>query len=1170
MNIIKWLTLPTSAQVVDDGGVDHLTHLQTLTRELLGSYSNNKGAVEGCVRVLMKLNHKGVEPALPAIWGVFFCQRRDSSQEGDLCGLVEDCIHTYTKLKQLRVLEETQVEALRVLMELGMTPPTSPALPRRAEDMLCRYLQGLPLGQCVELMEVMVSSLQDDYLVKLSLATRSKRRKKSSEPGEERAGEEGGLVAACMLKLVDLFGAVVCSVPLDVWGGGGLQKEKAKSVLDRLVDTLCPQLMEAASRLPSLVTPALYLSYLVCQVTACLRVVHPSAAKDVWPLPLTWSKECHVPIPRVWAPSPVLSLISSDPSISLIMKHIAILCLKFGEEHVLQKKLAEYVFADLGVAVVTDMNWSGQLLEVSERSLPATSLQLVLTQFPVLYHHCDHTHMRHVSDAILRCLLSCDSSSGRGCLPHPLLSFLQSPTYQDMKRLHDALIASVLTHSASKAPGILHKDIKCALQWSSEGVGSEGVESEGTPTCQEVLTPALMCALIGDEEWRGLVVKAEKRSLRYAKSLGVYVQVLSSVPMETLSIPTRLHLLVSSTCWHVAAMRHVMAASTPAQAKPPLRTLHSLLASTLASLVAGQRGVGRRKRKGVCPSQYLVPADLLARWSYMATRGLLEQEEASTEIVTSSLVVMETCVQWCLANSTSCEGILKEVATDLGAIPSRHHRLSEMSSFAEQCAGVIVSTVCKVYRDLSTSPPPCLTASLDLAITMVTKRVAQVLQWPQCHSALLTAFAELVATCARMLSPLSKVHACVLFKDVLDWDVHFDSSAEHPPSLADQRDMTLAVVDILMFPIYSSDLATEDPPSLPRDAVLLSWVSLHSHLTYLVRRYGYRETMDVYRETKGSHCRWEEFDGRCRSGDLTEGECLRALSGRVLKGLVQLLGVATREQTKAIFEHIMESGIGCPVSLSAFCLCWSVILDSKLTEESQRELRIWLCKVLLQCMSAVSVYSTEAGLVAVVTELIGRLVAIPSQVGLDARSVVISLHACSALNGVSAKPSDDSVQLLIGMCHLLSAVVRNHAPVAGACPAAVVVSVNKLLEAVLNQVQEATGGQSGGTNEGAYPFLLTVTHCAALVSRLLEAVAKHGVLAKFACYIVIALTVSLRTHPLHERVKQALLPGVCCMIRACSDRDSAFIRTMLGQSDREGYQELLEEYKSYHRFTGRV
>ncbi|KAL5516955.1 hypothetical protein EMCRGX_G002414 [Ephydatia muelleri] len=1112
---------------------------------------SNKGAVEGCVRVLMKLNHKGVEPTLPAIWGVFFCQRRDSSQEashaGDLCGLVEDCIHTYAKLKQLRVLEETQVEALRVLMELGMTPPTSPALPRRAEDMLCRYLQGLPLGQCVELMEVMVSSLQGDYLAKLPLATRSKRRKKasSSEPGEERdgAGEEGWPAGSLYAKAGGLVWCCGLFRAAGFVGGWGAPKGKSQ---ERAGPSGGYTLSSTNGGCLSI---ALYLSYLVCQVTACLKVVHPSAAKDVWPLPLTWSEECHVPIPRVWAssPSPVSSLISSDPSVSLIMKHIAILCLKFGDQHVLQKELAEYVFADLGVAVVTDMNWSGQLLEVSERSLPATSLQLVLTQFPVLYHHCDHTHMRHVSDAILRCLLSCDSSSGRGCLPHTLLSFLQSPTYQDMKRLHDALIASVLTHSASKAPGILHEDIKCALRWSSEGVGSEGVESEGTPTCQEVLTPALMCALIGDEEWRGLVVKAEKRSLRYAKSLGVYVQVLSSVPMETLSIPTRLHLLVSSTCWHVAAMRHVMAASSPAQAKPPLRTLHSLLASTLASLVAGQRGVGRRKRKGVCPSQYLVPADLLARWSYVATRGLLEQEEASTEIVTSSLVVMETCVQWCLANSTSCEGILKEVATDLGAIPSRHHRLSEMSSFAEQCAGVIVSTVCKVYRDLSTSPPPCLTASLDLAITMVTKRVAQVLQWPQCHSALLTAFAELVATCARMLSPLSKVHACVLFKDVLDWDVHFDPSAEHPPSLADQRDMTLAVVDILMFPIYSSDLATEDPPSLPRDAVLLSWVSLHSHLSYLVRRYGYRETMDVYRETKGSHIRWEEFDGRCRSGDLTEGECLRALSGRVLKGLVQLLGVATREQTKAIFEHIMESGIGCPVSLSAFCLCWSVILDSKLTEESQRELRIWLCKVLLQCMSAVSVYSTESGLVAVVTELIGRLVAIPSQVGLDARSVVISLHACSALNGVSAKPSDDSVQLLTGMCHLLSAVVRNHAPVAGACPAAVVVSVNKLLEAVLNQVQEATGGQSGGTNEGAYPFLLTVTHCAALVSRLLEAVAKHGVLAK-----------------------QALLPGVCCMIRACSDRDSAFIRTMLGQSDREGYQELLEEYKSYHRFTGRV
>ena len=89
-------------------------------------------------------------------------------------------------------------------------------------------------------------------------------------------------------------------------------------------------------------------------------------------------------------------------------------------------------------------------------------------------------------------------------------------------------------------------------------------------------------------------------------------------------------------------------------------------------------------------------------------------------------------------------------------------------------------------------------------------------------------------------------------------------------------------------------------------------------------------------------------------------------------------------------------------------------------------------------MSAVNVYSTESGLVAMVIDLIGRLVSIPSQVGLDARSVVISLQVCSALNVVSTKPSDDSVQLLNGVCHLLSAVVRNHTSVAGACPAAVI------------------------------------------------------------------------------------------------------------------------------------
>ena len=65
------------------------------------------------------------------------------------------------------------------------------------------------------------------------------------------------------------------------------------------------------------------------------------------------------------------------PLSSAQQKHIAILCLKFGEEHVLQKELAEYVFADLGVAVVTDMNWSGQV-----SPLPPSSPYVTSSPFP--------------------------------------------------------------------------------------------------------------------------------------------------------------------------------------------------------------------------------------------------------------------------------------------------------------------------------------------------------------------------------------------------------------------------------------------------------------------------------------------------------------------------------------------------------------------------------------------------------------------------------------------------------------------------------------------------------------------------------------------------------------------------------------------------------------------
>ena len=90
-------------------------------------------------------------------------------------------------------------------------------------------------------------AIQEDYIIKLNLTKRSKRRKTlSAKPGEEEAQMRNeGCVVACLLKLIDLFGVIMCSVPLDVWGGG-LQKEKAKNVLDRVVGMLYPQLMEAA------------------------------------------------------------------------------------------------------------------------------------------------------------------------------------------------------------------------------------------------------------------------------------------------------------------------------------------------------------------------------------------------------------------------------------------------------------------------------------------------------------------------------------------------------------------------------------------------------------------------------------------------------------------------------------------------------------------------------------------------------------------------------------------------------------------------------------------------------------------------------------------------------------------------------------------------------------
>ena len=70
-------------------------------------------------------------------------------------GFVEDCIQTYAKLKQVagtycvscplhmplphmhqfRVLVETQLMALRMMMDLKMAPPLTPVMSREAEGM---------------------------------------------------------------------------------------------------------------------------------------------------------------------------------------------------------------------------------------------------------------------------------------------------------------------------------------------------------------------------------------------------------------------------------------------------------------------------------------------------------------------------------------------------------------------------------------------------------------------------------------------------------------------------------------------------------------------------------------------------------------------------------------------------------------------------------------------------------------------------------------------------------------------------------------------------------------------------------------------------------------------------------------------------------------------------
>ena len=108
-------------------------------------------------------------------------------------------------------------------------------------------------------------------------------------------------------------------------------------------------------------------------------------------------------------------------------------------------------------------------------------------------------------------------------------------------------------------------------------------------------------------------------------ALHTHIQVLSSIPLEALNVLTRLRLLVSCSCWHIAAVHLLLATShidedTPIS--PVVYTLQTHLACTLTSLVK-QRGKRRGGAMGL--PENLLPADLLARWCYVATKGLVHK-----------------------------------------------------------------------------------------------------------------------------------------------------------------------------------------------------------------------------------------------------------------------------------------------------------------------------------------------------------------------------------------------------------------------------------------------------------------------------------------------------------------------------------------------------------------
>jgi hypothetical protein len=471
--------------------------------------------------------------------------------------------------------------------------------------------------------------------------------------------------------------------------------------------------------------------------------------------------------------------------------------------------------------------------------------------------------------------------------------------------------------------------------------------------------------------------------------------------------------------------------------------------------------VGKRKIQRLPP----LPFPELLTWVYTAARHCTDCiEDKAKEFRTSSLLLMEAVMENALKTRSFPTGSIQIVMADVSALtagardscevesgdlataeandPLSHSvDLATAEALPYSVLFLAVSKMCKAYSELKASqreesflhqPMGDLVRDAATSLSQLRKKAPEGVGL---HPRLVSSFSLLLRTC-----PPSDPALLAKSMKVARWFSDLFCSEESLCTAVSNPSMLFSVVDVLSLSVARTGGDAEG--DVTHITLSDSWSKM---LTLL------RGVLKTGLELSGGsdECLTElcrgGVEGRGSGGGCERLRGVHRSLSRLCGGLTRLVSAADRDKTVDMFQILHRESCEEVCGALTVCHCWAVVLGAKLGPDSQRELRRWHTKILLQCESLVIQHRGVVPVVIMSLNITTRLVALPTKVGLDSRLVLMSLHQTAVTADVSEiKSKSGCVAVLESVGRLLLTLLKHHSSVATSCPGPIITTTNSI------------------------------------------------------------------------------------------------------------------------------